>query len=153
MFGRPTLLVQVHLAGYAAEHLLTRRRPRQFAQELGFALASALDPGRGELFPGLSTCDGYCAIKGVLAIAVLEPEGIRSEVERFYDIARESLATVWPAVRGVAKALLAHEELDREGLNVALDGVDIYSPVFAVQRARGLLPRLDRPPMAAPPVR
>ena len=42
MFARPTLLVQVHLAGFAAEHLHTGRRSRQLDQEVGFAIVARL---------------------------------------------------------------------------------------------------------------
>jgi hypothetical protein len=139
MFARPTSLVQVHVAGFAAEHLLTRRRPRQFDQELGMALMSVLDPTLCDTFPNVKTCDGYMAVREVLKVAVLGADEIRHEVDRLYEIARESLATVWPAVAGVARALLRHEELDRAGLDAAIGDVDIYGPVVAVQRAHGLM--------------
>jgi hypothetical protein len=137
MFARVASLVQVYLAGFAAEHLLTQRRPRQLDRELEMALLSVEDPALGDAFPDVRMCDGYLAIQSVLSIAVLEPREIRSEVERSYEIARESLAAVWPAVKRVARALLAHDEIDREGLGAAIGNLDIYSPVFAVQRAHG----------------
>jgi hypothetical protein len=145
MLARPAFLVQVHLAGFAAEHLLTRRCPRQFTRELGFAMALALQPELEDSMPGMSATDQYLAIRSVLSIGAIEPEpeAIRGEIGRFYEVARESLATVWPAVEGVARALLKHEELDHGALGTAMGGVELYSPVFAVQRAHGLLPSAD----------
>ena len=64
---------------------------------------------------------------------------IRAEVERLYEVARESLRAVWPSVRAVAEALLDCEELDRTGLNQAIGDADIYAPVFAIQKAHRLL--------------
>jgi hypothetical protein len=64
---------------------------------------------------------------------------IRREIDRFYEIARKSLSAVWRAVERVAKALLKHEELYRDGVDAALGDADMYSPVFEVQRAHGLL--------------
>ena len=58
----------------------------------------------------------------------------------FHEIARESPSVVWRAVEAVAKALLDHEESDRDGVDEALGDADIDLPVFAVQRAHGLLP-------------
>ena len=66
-------------------------------------------------------------------------EEIRQEVDRFYEIARASVSTVWSSVQALAKALLVHEELDREGIDEAIGEADIYLPVFAVQRAHGFL--------------
>src|SRR4051812_46881742 len=66
------------------------------------------------------------------------PEVVRSEVDRFYVAAHDSLKAVWPSVEAVAKALLKHEELDREGLSEAMGATDIYTPVFGVQAAHGL---------------
>ena len=39
---------------------------------------------------------------------------------RFYEITRESLSSVWPAVKAVAEALLEHEELIEEAINSSL---------------------------------
>ena len=47
MLGRPTSLVQVYLAGFAAEHLLTGRRPRGFDVEVGLGVLAHLDPNLG----------------------------------------------------------------------------------------------------------
>jgi hypothetical protein len=66
-------------------------------------------------------------------------EELRQEVDRFYEIARASVSVVWPSVKALAEAVLVHEEVDRDGLDEALGDGDIYSPVFAVQQAHGLL--------------
>lgn len=139
MSARPTSRVQVHLAGFAAEHILTGRRSRQLAQQVGFALLSYLDPKLGEAFAGTEHHDGHRAVQEVLTMGQFGTDDeIRREVERFYEIAKESLSSVWPAVQALAKALLKHEELDREGVDAVLGGIDIFTPVFRVQRAHGL---------------
>jgi hypothetical protein len=48
----PTSRVQIDLAGLAAEHLLTGRRPRQLDQDVGFSLIARLDPALREAFVG-----------------------------------------------------------------------------------------------------
>ena len=68
-----------------------------------------------------------------------DDEDIKREVDRFYDIARESLRAVWLAVEALAKALLKHGELDHNGIDSALAEVELFMPVFAVQEAHGLL--------------
>lgn len=139
MLARPSVLVQIHVAGFAAEHLLTGRRPRQFDQELGFAIVSRDDPELRRAFEGSDERDGYRAVREVLRMAALHTDDeIRREVDRFYDAARESLAAVWLSVRGVAHALLKHEELDRDGVFDAIGGGDIYGQVLRVQEAYGL---------------
>lgn len=121
MMARPSVLVQVYVAGFAAEHLLTGRRPRQLVQEVGFAILSRDDPELRNAFAGSDERDGYLAVEGVLRIAVLSTdEDITREVDRFYDATRRSLATVWPAVQAVARALLKHEERDTDGVFAAL---------------------------------
>ena len=69
---------------------------------------------------------------------------IKGEVDRFYGIARESLATVWRAVEAVAAALLKHEDLDRDGVDAALDDIDIYLPIFAGPAGARTPSRWDR---------
>jgi ATP-dependent Zn protease len=140
MLARPTSLAQVYLAGFAAEHLLTGRRPRQLDLEVRFGILSHSDPALCALFEIVSS-DGYGAVREALRTGVRETdEEIHREIERFYEIARQSLSTVWPPVRAVAEALLAQEELDRDGLDEAIGEVDILLPVLAGQRAHGLHP-------------
>jgi hypothetical protein len=137
---RPTTRVQVLLAGYAAEHLLTGRRTRQFDRDVGFAIISRLDPSLRAAFQGVEESDGHRAVEQILGMDVPGTDDeIRVEVDRFYEISRLSLAAVWPTVSALAAALLVREELDRDGIDEAIGGVDIYRPVFAVQRAHGLL--------------
>ncbi len=141
MLVRPTSLAQVYLAGFAAEHLLTGRRPRSFDVEVGLGVLAYLDRDLVEKIEGVDVTDGYGAVHQVLRSGVREIEQeIRAEVERLYGVARESLRAVWPTVKNVANALLAREELDRSSLDEVLADVDIFMPVFAVQRAHGLLP-------------
>jgi len=141
MFARPTSIAQVFLAGFAAEHVLTGRRPRELDREIGFALLARDYPAFGRAFPGSEGRDGHGAIQAVLRIATFDDEdAIRREVDRLYDAARESLTSVWRVVDVVAKVLLESEEIDREGLDAAIGDADIYGPVQAVQRTHGLLP-------------
>jgi hypothetical protein len=139
MLARPSVLAQIHVAGFAAEHLLTGRRPRQFDQELGFAILSRDDPELRRAFEGSDERDGYRAVHEVLRIAALRTDTeIRREVERLYDAAQKSLAAVWTSVRGVAYALLKHEVVDHDGVFEAIGGNDIYGQVLRVQEAHGL---------------
>lgn len=141
MSARSTSLVQVHLAGFAAEHVLTSRRPRQLDQEIGFALISRLDEDLRRAFAGSEHHDGYRAVQEVLRTGVREDdEAIKREVDRFYEIARESLSAVWPAVEATANALLEHEELDREDVERVLEPFALLAPVLRVQQAHGLMP-------------
>ena len=136
----PTTRVQVHLAGFAAEHLLTGRRPAQLDREVGLALLSRRDPKFRDAFTGLEECDGDRAVIEVLRTSgSASTEEIECAIERLYDVARESLTAVWSAVQSLAKALLKFEELDRDAIDRALDSADIHQPVLVVQRAHGIL--------------
>lgn len=147
MSARSTSLVQVHLAGFAAEHLLTKRRPRQLDQEVGFAILSHADPALRKAFAGSEHHDGYRAVQEVLRMGIPEDdEAIKREIDRLYEIARESLSAVWPAVKALAKALLEHEELDRAGVEKALEPFALFTSVLAVQQAHGLLLGSKRSP-------
>jgi hypothetical protein len=133
----PRVLVQVNLAGFAAEHLLTGRRPARFSEEVRFGiLAQQVSPAD---FPEvLAGRDGCAAVAALVSMGITDNEAILSEAERFYTIARESLRAVWPAVEALAGALLRHEEIDRDGVDGALSDLEIYHPVCAVQEAHGL---------------
>lgn len=140
MSARSTSLVQVHLAGFAAEHLLTSRRPRQLDQEIGFALIARSDVGLQTAFAGSEHHDGYRAVQEALRMGVYEDdEAIKREVDRFYEIARESLSAVWPALKAMAMELLEHEELDREGVENVLEPFALFPEILRVQQAHGLL--------------
>lgn len=69
---------------------------------------------------------------------MLHDDEVASEIERFYEAARASLAAVWPAVQALAKALLKHGELSVDGIFESIQGTEIYRPVLAVQEKRGL---------------
>ncbi len=141
MFARPTSLAQVYLAGFAAEHILTGRRPRQYDIETGLGILAHTDPALTSTFDGIPTSDGYGAVLHLLRTGVrADQEELRREVDRFYEMARASVNAVWPAVKALADALLLHEKLDREGFDRVIGDDDICTPVFAVQRAHGLLP-------------
>ena len=140
MLARPTSLAQVYLAGFAAEHILTGRRPGQYSIETGLAILAHTDPALTSTFEGIEASDGYGAVEHLLRTGVRPvDEELRPELDRFYEIARMSVAVVWPSVKALAKALLEHEELDREGLDEVLGDADIYTPVVGVQRRHGLL--------------
>jgi ATP-dependent Zn protease len=151
MLVRPTSLAQVYLAGLAAEHLLTGRRPRGFDIEVGLGVLAHLDRDLVAKIEGVDATDGYGAVHEVLRTGIREIENeVRAEVERHYGVARESLRSVWPSVRAVADALLAREELDRAGLDEALGDADTFGPVFAVQRAHGFLAATCAGPPTSP---
>jgi hypothetical protein len=146
MFARPTSLAQVYLAGFAAEHIAAGRRPRQYNEETGLGILAHTDPALAETFKGVETCDGFGAVQEVLRTGVRPVEDeLRREVDRLYEVARESLSAVWSSVKAVVEALLVHEEIDRDGINEAIGDADIYTPVFAVQQAHGLLQVAQRP--------
>lgn len=138
MHGRPELLVQVHLAGYAAEEILTGKRTKDTEKRLGWACLSV-----GRSIPGLAEghegTDEHRAIGELLKMGIPgETEKLRQEIDRFLGIAKESLVSVWPSVEAVAKALLKHGEIDRdEFLNLIAD--DIYTRVFKVQVKHGMM--------------
>lgn len=140
MVARPEVLMQVHLAGLAAEHRLTGRRSRSLKTELGFSILCLTTPGMSDTAEemGLIGRDEYMVVEEILRMGcVPETDAIKAEVERFYLATQESLAAVWPSVSTLAEALLKHGELDRNGILRTLVG-NIYDPVFAVQRAHGL---------------
>jgi hypothetical protein len=140
MTARATSLVQVALAGYAAEHLLTGRRSRQCRREVALGILTHVDPELGASMRSVLGCDGHRAVQYLLTMVGADTEDeLEIEVDRFYEIARESLSGVWPVIVAVARALLRHGELGRAALDEALGGFDIYSPVFAVQRQYGLI--------------
>lgn len=147
MSARSTSLVQVHLAGFAAEHVLTGRRPRQLDQEIGFALIARSDVALRKAFAGSEHHDGYRAVQEVLGMGTYEDDdAIKGEVDRFYEIARESLSAVWPAVGAMANALLEREELDREDVEKVLEPFELFPSVLRVQQAHGLLVGSKRSP-------
>lgn len=137
--NRLTSRIQIHLAGYAAEHVLTGRRVRQLHHEVGLALLGRIDPSLVSEFEHCDERDGFRAVEDILRIAVLDDEEVWREIDRFYHATRESLAVVWNAVERVATALLKNEEIDRATFDVLVEGVDLYAPVFAVQRKHGLM--------------
>lgn len=147
MSVRPTSLAQVYLAGFAAEHLLTGRRPRQYDLELGMAILALSDAKLAEAFEGYEASDGHGVVEQMLRLGVRGiAEDIRHEADRLYEIARESVSAVWGAVDALAKALLKSEELDRDGIQAVLGEFDLFMKVLVVQRKHGLL--LGPPPVA-----
>jgi hypothetical protein len=140
MSDGPTARVQVHLAGFGAEHLLTGRRPRQLDQEIGFSLVARRDPGMGAAYAGSESRDGHRAVEEVLRIGTYhDDQAVRREVDRFYQVARGSLSAVWSSVKAVASVLLRDEAMDRRGFDEALGDADLHATVFAVQCEYGLL--------------
>jgi len=148
--ARSTTRIQVHLAGYAAEHLLTGRRSRRLSEEVGFAIVASWDPELRKDFPDLEDRDGACAVYELLRVGVFENDDeIKREIERFYGATRESLSAVWPAVERVAQALCEREELDRDALDELLADSELFMPIFAVQSAYGFMKA--RAPLAGLP--
>ncbi len=70
MFAGPTSLAQVYLAGFAAEHLLSGRRPRQYTIETGLAILAHTDPALVSTFEGIEVSDGGGAILHLLRTGV-----------------------------------------------------------------------------------
>jgi ATP-dependent Zn protease len=139
MIARPSSLAQVYLAGFAAEHVLRGRRPRQLDQEVGFSILARTDPELMKAFDGAELRDGHRAIGEVLRVVQARTDDeILLEINRLYDAARESLGSVWPAVQRVASALVEAETLSREEMFAAIGRDDIYRPVFVVQARHGL---------------
>ena len=66
-------------------------------------------------------------------------DALYAAFERYYAVARASLAAVWPAVVAVAQKLLEKTDLDRPGFLAAIQGHDIYAAVSRVQAAHGIL--------------
>ncbi len=132
--------IQVHLAGFAAEHVLTGRRVRQLRHEVGLALLARIDPTFRDDFEHCEERDGFRVVEDLLRTAALDDDEVWREVDRFYESTRESLVAVWRVVDRVAKALLRHEELDRGAFDVTLGDANIYAPIFAVQRRHQLWP-------------
>jgi hypothetical protein len=137
--------VQIHLAGFAAEDLVCGRRSRQFVgSDLSLSIAALTQPANSFLAEGLETCDQYLAVRDIVLMGVARSDkAIREGIERFYSVARDSLAAVWPQVASVARALLRHTEIDYAAFRAALGSGDIYSPVFLVQHEHGLMELSD----------
>lgn len=138
MLARPQVLIQVHLAGFAAEHILKGAQPEQFVTGLGVCTAALVYKLHDSL--GMAGSDEQLAIEEAVKMGTAVEEGaIKAAVTQFYNISRESIISVWPAVQAVAKVLLKHGELDRDGFSEAIGSFDIYKPVRAVQLAHGLV--------------
>jgi hypothetical protein len=131
--------VQIHLAGYAAEEILTGRRPRQLHQDVAFAVCFRGGRNVPTGFEGDQNRDGWLAVHDLLRAGYSgDDDGLKAQVFDLYGVALESLVAVWPTVGDLARALLRHGELDREGVGAAFGSDDIYTPVFDVQEAHGL---------------
>jgi hypothetical protein len=125
-------------------HIARSGLPGWVGVEVGLGVIAHLDRQLVDTIEGVDATDGYGAVHQVLRSGVREVEDeIRTEVERLYGVARESVRAVWPSVRAVAEALLEREELNRATLDDVLGDADIFTPVFAVQQAHGLLARLE----------
>jgi ATP-dependent Zn protease len=141
MIALPSSLAQVYLAGFAAEHILTGRRPRQLDQEIGFSILARTDPELMKAFVGAEHRDGHRAVGEALRfVQARTDDEILEDINRLYDASpRESLGSVWSAVQRVAGALVEAETLSRDEMFAAIGRDDIYRPVFAVQARHGLL--------------
>jgi ATP-dependent Zn protease len=129
-------LAQVYLAGFAAEHIATGKRPRSYVIETGLGILAHTDSDLVETIEGVEASDGYGAVREILRTGVRPvEEDLRRELDRLYEIARESVSAVWPSVKALAEALLVREELDRAGIDEVIRGHDIYTPVLRIQHA------------------
>jgi ATP-dependent Zn protease len=137
--SRPSSRIQIHLAGYAAEHVLTGRRSRALDREIGVALIR-MDEKLHAAFGAVSENDGYRAVQEVINISgSLTDDEVRGVVDDFSEVARECLTALWPAVVALAKALLKHEELQRDAIEEVLGDFDLLGIGMAVQVAHGCL--------------
>ena len=135
----PERLVQVHLAGFAAEELFVGRPPRQLFGELGISIAVETTPAGASLAEFVTGSDQHLAVKALLELGCARTdEALRAGVHRYYLAAKASLTSVWPAVRAAAEALLKHSELDGAAFRRTIGMFDIYGPVSAVQRAHDI---------------
>jgi hypothetical protein len=136
----PERLIQVHLAGFAAEELLDGRPSEQLrGLELDVSIATITLPRLAGLRPIVDGCDQFLAVQEALKMGVeLRNESIREKFEFFYQVAKTSLQAVWPAVGAVARALLKRSELDRTGFFKAVGKYGLDGPVSAVQEKYGL---------------
>jgi hypothetical protein len=117
MLASPTDLARAYLAGFAAEHILTGRRPHQYDAETALGILAHTDPSLTETYEGIEGTDGYGVVRQLLRTGVREDEAeLRREVDRLYESVRNSLAELWPAVKTLAGALLEHEQLDGEAI-------------------------------------
>jgi ATP-dependent Zn protease len=69
----------------------------------------------------------------------LTDDEIRTEVDRYYNVARECLSAVWPAVVALAEALMKHEELEHAAIEQVLEEFDLLGAGMAIQVAHGFL--------------
>lgn len=128
-------MLQLYLAGFAAEHLLTSRRPIELSREISMAMLARAMPEVVDAFSGARTTDGFGAVHEARRMGADAEGDVERVIERFYELSRSSLASVWPAVDALAKMLLLDEELERETLVEALARYDLLGPVGEVQRA------------------
>jgi hypothetical protein len=102
-------------------------------------LIARLDPKLRHAFVGAEERDGHRAVEEALGTGVFDGDDeIKRGVDRLCEVARESLSVVWGAVKGIAKARLSREELDRDEVEDVIGDDGLYTPVLAVQRAHRL---------------
>jgi hypothetical protein len=112
----------------AATHLHTSKFPQHL--EYMFWGASALERIRvGDTDIGRSVECVAALVRNPTYSQILDC------IMRHYTIARDCLRAVWLAVESVARSLEHMRKLDERGISDALDGVDVYQPIFAIQRA------------------
>lgn len=127
--GSPEL-AQIYLAGFAAEHILTGRRPRQLDQELRFAILALNAKDLLAAFAGSEQRDGHRAVQHILRTTPLRgSDELLADVARYYQAARASLVAVWAAVQSVAAALLEREVLDRDAVLKAIGRCELHERI------------------------
>ncbi len=142
-FVPPHELVQICLAGYAAEELHTLRQPRCLNRDVSTAVFMHLNPVPSEADPfgsssRLKEQDWSKAVSQVIMMSTLiEHEAIKSTTLRFYHLTKEALTSVWPAVERVAKTLLERKAISGEELQGILAEYNLFLPVFEAQNKHG----------------
>ncbi len=106
--------------------------------QLSMMISAAKDAELVFLANGQEGSDEYLAVQSCVEMGI-RGEEIKAEILRFYEISKESLASVWPAVHAVAKYLIKQKQMDKAQFSSVIKGYDLYSPVFAIQKKFGIL--------------
>jgi hypothetical protein len=134
LFTNPVYLLQIALGGYASVHLYTRRIPFELAY-----YCAAPNATTTTLWDG----DDLVAVTRMLRkLHRVRADGNLLEwFMKYYAMTRDCLRSVWPTVESIADALVAKTTLGRDELIVLFESNsgDIYTPIFAIQRAYGIV--------------
>lgn len=131
----PAELVQVHLAGFAAEHLVTGHRARELDRQIGLAVRAHANPEEWSAVTSPeASFDGALAVNELLRIdARYTDDELWREIAHYYLLTHASLAAIWGAVQRVVQALLLHGELSSDDISKALGDEDVRGTVLQVR--------------------